>query len=113
MVLLENSRKNRRTFLHNYDSCSAVLALVATDTALDGSVYNVATDEEISIMDLAKLCADKMGIENPVIEFQGYRESDPERRLLSTEKIRARTSWQPVVKLSAGLDECIASYLQK
>ncbi|MBE6092399.1 MAG: NAD(P)-dependent oxidoreductase [Selenomonas ruminantium] len=113
VVLLENSRKNRRTFLHNYDSCSAVLALVATDTALDGSVYNVATDEEISIMDLAKLCAEKMGIENPVIEFQGYRESDPERRLLSTEKIRARTSWQPVVKLSAGLDECIASYLQK
>ena len=36
VVLLENSRKNRRTFLHNYDSCSAVLALVATDTALDG-----------------------------------------------------------------------------
>ena len=113
VVLLENSRKNRRTFLHNYDSCSAVLALVATDTALDGSVYNVATDEEISIIDLAKLCAAKMGIEKPVIEFQGYRESDPERRLLSTEKIHARTSWQSVVKLSEGLDECIANYLQK
>lgn len=113
VVLLENSRKNRRTFLNNYDSCSAVLALAGTDSALDGTVYNVATDEEISMIDLAKLCAAKMGIENPVIEFEGYRESDPERRLLSTEKIRTRTSWEPVVDLDKGLDECITYYLSR
>lgn len=112
VVLLENSRKNRRTFLNNYDSCSAVLALVSTDSALDGTVYNVATNEEISIIDLAKLCASKMRIENPVIEFSGYRESDPERRLLSTEKIRTRTAWKPVVDLDKGLDECITNYLK-
>lgn len=111
VVLLENSRKNKRTFLNNYDSCSAVLALINTDSALDGTVYNVATDEEISIIDLAKLCASKMGIEDPVIEFSGYRESDPERRLLSTEKIRARTGWKPAVNLDKGLEECITNYL--
>lgn len=111
VVLLENSRRNRRTFLNNYDSCSAVLALAGTDSALDGTVYNVATDEEISMVDLAKLCGAKMGIAEPVIEFEGYRESDPERRLLSTEKIRTRTSWRPVVDLDKGLDECIANYL--
>lgn len=111
VVLLENSKKNRRTFLNNYDSCSSVLALASTDSALDGSVYNVATDEEISIIDLAKLCAEKMGISDPVIEFEGYRESDPERRLLSTEKIRTRTNWNPQVDLSKGLDECIKNYL--
>ena len=72
VILLENSKKNRRTFLNNFDSCSAVLALASTDSALDGTVYNVATDEEISIIDLAKLCAKKMGIDNPVIEFEGY-----------------------------------------
>ncbi len=109
VILLENSRKNKRTFLNNYDSCSAVLALANTDSALDGTVYNAATDEEISIIDLAKLCAAKMGITNPEIEFNGYRESDPERRLLSTEKIRTRTSWKPVVNLNKGLDQCIAN----
>lgn len=111
VVLLENSRKNRRTFLNNYDSCSAVLALASTDSALDGTVYNVATDEEIAIIDLAKLCAMKMGIDNPIIEFNGYRESDPERRLLSTEKIRTRTGWKPQVDLQKGLDGCIENYL--
>lgn len=113
VVLLENSRKNRRTFLNNYDSCSAVLALASSDFALDGTVYNVATDEEISIIDLAKMCAAKMGISTPVIEFKGYRESDPERRLLSTEKIRSRTAWKPAVSLDKGLDECIDNYLKK
>lgn len=112
VVLLENSRKNKRTFLNNYDSCSAVLALADTDSALDGSVYNVATDEEISIIDLAKMCAALMGIKDPVIEFEGYRASDPERRLLSTEKIRSRTAWQPQVTLEKGLRECIENYLR-
>ena len=36
VILLENSRKNRRTFLNNFDSCSAVLALASTESALDG-----------------------------------------------------------------------------
>ena len=111
VVLLENSRKNRRTFLNNYDSCSAVLALANTESALDGSVYNVATDEEVSIIDLAKMCAEMMGIAKPVIEFEGYRASDPERRLLSTEKIRSQTSWQPKVTLEKGLKECVDHYL--
>ncbi len=112
VILLENSRKNRRTFLNNYDSCSAVLALVNTDGALDGTIYNVATDEEVSIVDLAKICASNMGIAEPVIEFDGYRESDPERRLLSTEKIRTRTGWKPEVDLHKGLAECIENYLK-
>ena len=107
MVLLENSKKNHRTFLNNYDSCSAVLELCKTDSALDGSVYNVATDEEISIIDLANLIAEKMNIENPVIKFDGYRESDPERRVLSTDKIKTKTSWKPIISLDKGLDECV------
>ena len=112
VVLLENSKKNKRTFLNNYDSCSAVLALAKTDSALDGTVYNVATDEEVSIVELVKIIAKKMKIDNPVIEFNGYRESDPERRLLSTEKIRQRTSWEPKVNLDKGLDECVKEYLK-
>lgn len=107
--LLENSKKNKRTFLHNIDSCNAVLELINQPDALDGTVYNVATDEEISIVDLTKLIASKMGIENPKIEFEGYRESDPERRLLNTDKLRTRTNWKPVVSLDKGLDLCVAS----
>ena len=110
VTLLENSKKNKRTFLNNYDSCSAVLELAKTDSALDGSIYNVATDEEISIIDLTKLIAEKMSIDEPIIKFEGYRESDPERRILSTDKIRERTNWKPAINLSEGLDMCIENY---
>ena len=112
VVLLENSKINRRTFLNNYDSCSAVLALVNCDEALDGTIYNVATDEEVTIIELVHMIAEKMGISEPVIEFEGYRESDPKRRLLSTEKIRRRTGWEPKIDLDTGLKECVESYLK-
>ena len=104
--LLENSKVNYRTFLHNEDSCRAVMELINTESALDGSIYNVATDEEISIIDLVHLCASKLHIENPQIIFNGYRESDPERRLLNTEKIRTRTKWRPQITLDMGIEMC-------
>lgn len=107
VVLLENSKKNRRSFLHNIDSCRAVLALMDSPKALDGSVYNVATDEEVTIVELVHLIASRLGISKPQIEFSGYRASDPERRILNTEKIRSRTSWRPVVSLQQGLDRCV------
>lgn len=109
VTLLENSKKNRRAFLHNIDSCRSVMALINSDKALDGTVYNVATDEEITIIDLTYKIAEKMGLPKPEIIFSGYRSSDPERRILNTEKIRTRTDWTPIITLDKGLDMCVAS----
>lgn len=109
VTLLENSKKNRRAFLHNIDSCRSVTALINSDKALDGTVYNVATDEEITIIDLTYKIAEKMGMPKPEIIFSGYRSSDPERRILNTEKIRTRTSWTPIITLDKGLEMCVAS----
>ena len=109
VTLLENSKKNRRAFLHNIDSCRSVMALINSDKALDGTVYNVATDEEITIIDLTYKIAEKMGLPKPEIKFEGYRSSDPERRVLNTEKIRTRTDWTPIINLDKGLEMCVAS----
>ena len=109
VTLLENSKVNKRTFLHNIDSCRAVMALIDSKEALDGTVYNVATDEELTIIDLVKILAEKMGIDDVEIKFDGYRKSDPERRLLNTEKIRTRTTWTPIVTLDEGLTMCVNS----
>ena len=109
VTLLENSKVNKRTFLHNIDSCRAVMELMESPEALDGTVYNVATDEEISIVDLTKLIAKKMGMDDVKIKFEGFRKSDPERRLLNTDKIRTRTHWKPIVTLDEGLEMCVKS----
>ena len=104
VTLLENSKVNKRTFLHNIDSCASVLALIDTDNALNGTVYNVATDEEISIIDLVYLVSNKLGINEPKIIFSGFRKSDPVRRVLNTAKIRSKTTWIPKISLSDGID---------
>ena len=109
VTLLENSKKNRRAFLHNIDSCRSVMALINSDNALDGTVYNVATDEEITIIDLTYKIAEKMRLPKPEIVFNGYRSSDPERRILNTDKIRTRTDWEPIITLDKGLEMCVAS----
>ena len=109
VTLLENSKKNRRAFLHNIDSCRSVMALINSDKALDGTVYNVATDEEITIIDLTYKIAEKMGLPKPEIKFEGFRSFDPERRVLNTEKIRTRTDWKPIINLDKGLEMCVAS----
>lgn len=107
VTLLDNSKVNKRTFLHNHDSCRAVLALCEMPKALDGSVYNVATEEEISITDLVETCAGMLGIDRPEIIFEGHREADPVRRILNTDKIRRMTNWKPKVYLAEGIKMCI------
>ena len=89
------------------------MALINSETALDGTVYNVATDEEITIIDLTYKIAERMGMPKPEIIFSGYRSSDPERRILNTEKIRARTDWTPIISLDRGLEMCVASINNK
>jgi dTDP-glucose 4,6-dehydratase len=107
--LLNNAKHTYRSFLHNYDSCDAVIALLETPNALDGSVYNVGTDEEISILELVKIIAKKTGREKINIVHEGERSADPLRRLLNTEKIRKKTNWTPKVSLNEGLDMCISA----
>jgi dTDP-glucose 4,6-dehydratase len=105
--LLENARKTRRTFLHNHDSCSAVIALLEHPKALDGSIYNVGTREEIEILELVRLIARELGRPEPDIRFCGQRSSDPTRRLLNTDKLREATGWEPKVTLLEGVRGCI------
>lgn len=107
VTLLEHAKETKRTFLHNSDSCDAVLALIATESALDGSIYNVGTDEEISIVGLVNKIAQLLHISDLVINFEGTRSADPRRRLLNLDRIRERTGWSPKVGLDEGLRQCI------
>ena len=113
VTLLENARETQRTFLNNYDSCQAVIDLLMSDRALDGSVYNVGTTEEINIVDLVRRVASFMQICNPKIEFKGSRTADPRRRLLSVEKIRRAVGWKSKVSLDDGLRMCIKKRMER
>ena len=112
LTLLENARGTQRSFLHNSDSCAAVVRLLDTDAALDGTIYNVGTPDEIGIVELVELIAKLLGLPRADIRFEGVRTADPARRLLNTAKIRAATGWQPEIPLAEGLRQCIAFWRQ-
>lgn len=48
-----------------------------------------------------------MNISNVQIEYKGFRENDPVRRLINTDKIKERTTWKEQISLDKGLDMCI------
>lgn len=107
VTLLENAKVTSRTFLHNFDSCAAVLALLDHEEALDGTVYNVATQQEVSILELVEMVAQQCKIENPLITFEGERSADPQRRVLSTKKLERLTGWKPQMMLEEGIRQLI------
>lgn len=113
VILLENAKKTYRTFLHNNDSCASVISLLDTPIALDGSVYNVGTNEEVSILDLVSIIADTLKVEGYSVEFYGKRSADPTRRLLCVEKITKATGWTPAVSLRTGIEQCVEAYKKR
>lgn len=114
--LLENARFTKRTFLHNHDSASAVLELANTDSALDGTAYNVGTIDEYEIAEVVDMIAKNLGY-NPedykIVYDKPARKSDPERRLLNCLKIQIRTRWIPIITLEKGLKRCVEAVMNK
>lgn len=113
VVLLENAKEARRTFLNNHDSCMAVIKLLENEDSLNGGIYNVGTKEEIYIIDLVKLISKLMNKTDVVIEFKEMRTADPPRRLLNCSKLEHRVNWTPEVSLEQGLKECIKKRLNR
>lgn len=107
VVLLENAKQTYRTFLHNSDSCDAVINLLDCEKALDGSVYNVGTSEEIAIIELVARLAKLLDLKDYSLQFSGRRTADPPRRLLNIDKIEKTVGWTPKIMLDIGLRQCV------
>jgi NAD dependent epimerase/dehydratase len=99
-----------RDFNFVADTAAGFLAIAEADKAV-GQEINIATQQEISIGDLASelirqinpkasILADNMRVRPPL--------SEVERLLGSSEKIRTMTSWKPAHSFEQGIAETIA-----
>ena len=93
-----------RCFLDVQDAISAVLGLTATPEAT-GKVVNVGSDEEVTILDLARLVLRLTGGTDDRVIFQrgtdarGPGFEDMRRRRPDTTRLRGLTGWSPVYRL--------------
>ncbi len=94
-----------RTFTYVSDTISALLTL-ASSSKCEGEVFNVGSDEEISIARLAELIVKLTGSTSKIV-YVKPRPDDPRRRRPDITKITSYTGWRPRVTLIEGLKMAI------
>jgi UDP-glucose 4-epimerase len=103
-----------RCFAHVADVVSGTL-LLAKEPRAFGEVFNVGTEEEISVLDLAKAVKKAAGSRSPIefVPFErvyGSNFEDMDRRVPSLEKIRALVGYEPRVSFEELLRSTIESH---
>lgn len=104
--------KQCRCFCHVSDVIDALDRLMAKRSAA-GEVYNIGSDQEISILDLAKRVIQRTGSSSKV-EFMTYEQAfgrsfdDMLRRVPSLKKIDAAIGFKPTQNLDQIIDSVVA-----
>lgn len=101
-----------RCFCHVGDVVRALHKLGTTESAV-GEVFNVGSDEEVSIRALAERVKQLVGSDSPIRTLsydEAYEEGfeDMMRRVPDTSKIKSAIGWQPTRKLDDILRDVIA-----
>ncbi len=102
----------RRSFCHVHDTVRAVLGLLAHQDAW-GRAFNIGSEGEITIADLALLVKERLGSESPIVRVPyeiAYGEGfeDMERRQPVTARIRGLLGWEPSLTLEQIIDDTAA-----
>ena len=101
-----------RCFCHVSDVVRALLGLLDEPPVTSGEIYNVGSDCEVSIGDLARQVVARAGSASP-IRHVPYNEAyapgfeDMRRRVPDISKIKAATGWNPSLLLADILDDMI------
>jgi UDP-glucose 4-epimerase len=102
----------RRCFLHVSDAVEAVLRLARTPGA-EGQVVNVGSDEEVSVLDLARRVLRESGgtggVEHvPFERVYGEGFTDPRRRRPDVTRLNLLTGFTPARTLSDAIRDVLA-----
>lgn len=103
-----------RCFGNVRDVVQAIHGLAEAPKAV-GQVFNIGSQEEVSILALAERVRERAGSQSE-IQFIPYDEAyeagfeDFRRRIPSLEKIQATIEWEPTTNLNETIDQIIAYY---
>ncbi|MBA2246002.1 MAG: GDP-mannose 4,6-dehydratase [Gemmatimonadetes bacterium] len=101
----------RRCFTHVSDTVRALVGVMEADTTV-GDVFNVGSDQEITILALAERIRQMVGSSSELV-FLPYSVAyesnfeDVERRVPSLEKIRKTIGWTPTLSIAEMLQSVI------
>jgi UDP-glucuronate decarboxylase len=90
-----------RSFLYVSDTIRGLVSLMKTD-GIGGTVVNIGSEQEWTVLELAELVIDVVGAEVGMT-FEPRPEDDPERRQADASRARRLFDWKPSVGLEPGL----------
>ncbi len=107
-----------RCFCHVSDVVRALAALLDRPAVTAGQIYNIGSDHEVTIIDLAEQVIERADSTSS-IRYIPYQEAyapgfeDMRRRVPDITKIRAAIGWSPICSLAETLDDIIACEREK
>ncbi len=106
-----------RCFGNVYDVIEAIYALSETPAAV-GQVINIGSQEEVSILELARRVKARAGSASEIV-FVPYEQAydtgfeDFRRRVPSISKVQSMIEWEPTTQLDETIDQIIHYYREK
>jgi UDP-glucose 4-epimerase len=102
----------QRCFGHVQDAVEALLRLIGNPNAI-GGVFNVGSDEEVSIRQLAEMVRDAAGSESPIAYVpyaEAYAEGfeDMHRRIPDLTRLQAMIDFRPTTPLRSIIADVVA-----
>ncbi len=104
-LTIHGDGRQTRSFLYITDLIDGIVRLVARDR-VPHLVYNLGSDQEITILELALLVKKLTGSSSEIIHTPP-RPDDPRRRRPDITRAREVLGWEPRVSLEEGLRETI------
>lgn len=99
-----------RDFTSVTNAVLATLLAGACERPLAGEVVNIGTGRRVSLLELARLMADRCGVPHIHPEFAPGRAGDVPHSLADITRARELLGYSPVARLEDGLEETIAWY---
>lgn len=116
-VTIHGDGSQTRTFVYVEDAVDAVLKLAFSKKA-ELQVFNIGSDKEVSMLELAKIIKKVGGFKSP-FEFISHKKvfgdkyEDIPRRVPDVSKIKKIVGWQAVTSMEEGLKKTIRYYRDK
>ncbi len=107
-ITIHGKGNHLRDWLFVEDHCSAIDLILRK--GVDGEVYNIAGNQEVSVYDVAKKILSLLGKKDSSIIFVEDRPGNDLRYALNIDKIKNDLGWEPSVDFEEGLKKTIQWY---
>ena len=106
LEILGNGQQTR-CFTHVSDIASGIIQIALSEKGKN-QTFNIGSDQEIKMIDLAKKIWELVGVKKPFkVKFVRGFKYDIRRRVPDVSKVKKMINWQPKVKFEKGLKEVI------